>query len=344
MKVGIIGTSAIAEKHAQAYRNIGYNVVACANRDKERGRRFAEKHGSQFVEDWEDLCSDSRIDFVDLCTFPGFRLEPLSRCACAGKPLLVEKPIAVNLEIARQMVATAAKAGITFGVVSQHRFDEPSRFLEEALRHGRLGRILQCDCYVKWHRSRQYYDRPEKGSWKTEGGGALINQAIHQIDLIRWLAGPVKFVFGQWRIAATHRMEAEDIAAAIVRYESDAIGVIQGATAFWPGYSERIEIHGTKGSAIVIGNRLAAWDVENDEGEPPPLGAESQSGASDPMAVSLDSFERQFRDFGEAVRLGRKPLVSGEDGFNALAVVSAIYDSCRSGSPVAVEKLSPVVG
>jgi UDP-N-acetyl-2-amino-2-deoxyglucuronate dehydrogenase len=219
-------------------------------------------------------------------------------------------------------------------VVSQHRFDDSSQFVAKALAGGRLGKLLECDCYVKWYRSPAYYSRPIKGSWATEGGGALINQAIHQLDILRWLAGPVKELFGYWQLGALHKIESEDVVNAVVRYASGATGVFQAATAFWPGYTERTEFHGTKGTAIISGDKLTTWDVENDSGDPAPVSKEVASGSSDPMAISVEPFERQFRDFGEAIRTGRKPLISGEDGYAALEIVEAVYRSCRTGEKV----------
>jgi UDP-N-acetyl-2-amino-2-deoxyglucuronate dehydrogenase len=330
----MIGTGAIAHKHAQAYRNIGYELIVCTNRNEDSGRRFAAQYGADFVPTYEEVCRHPRVDFVDVCTFPAFRLQPLELCAQTGKHIQVQKPMAIDLDTARAMLATARDAHIQLGVVSQHRFDEASQFLKRAIGSGRLGKLLQCDCYVKWYRSPEYYARPVKGSWSAEGGGALINQAIHQVDLLRWLAGPLQGLYAVWQIGALHRIESEDIVNAIVRYDSGATGVIQAATAFWPGYTERIELHGAKGSAIVSGDRLTAWDVRDDSGDPPPIGLEVASGSSDPLAISLEPFERQFRDFGEAIRTGRPPLVSGEEGYRALEIVDAIYRSCRTGKPV----------
>jgi predicted dehydrogenase len=274
------------------------------------------------------------VDYVDVCTFPDFRLQPLLVCAEAGKHIQVQKPISTSLETARLMVETARRAGILLGVVSQHRFDDASLFLSRAIAAGRLGRLIECDCYVKWYRSPEYYARPIKGSWKTEGGGALMNQAIHQIDILRWLAGPVTEVAAFWQLGALHRIESEDVVNAVVRYASGATGAIQASTAFWPGYSERIELHGTQGTAIVSGDKLTAWDVRDDAGEPAPLAREVASGASDPMAISLEPFERQFLDFGDAIARGRKPLVAGEEGCQALEIVDAVYRSCRTGAKV----------
>jgi predicted dehydrogenase len=234
------------------------------------------------------------------------------------------------------MIDSAHAAGVVLGVVSQHRFDRASLFLSSAIRAGRLGKLLQGDAYVKWWRSDEYYARPVKGSWSTEGGGALINQAIHQVDLLLWFAGPVRELYGMWQLGAAHAIESEDIVNAVMRYQSGATGVIQAATALWPGYSERIELHGTKGSAVITGDQLTSWDVRDDVGEPPPLSTGVASGASDPMAISVESFERQFLDFGDAITTGRKPLVSGEEGYQALALVDAIYRSCRTGAVIGV--------
>jgi predicted dehydrogenase len=269
-----------------------------------------------------------------VCTFPDFRLQPLKICAQTGKHIQVQKPIATNLETAAEMLKTAEQASIQLGVVSQHRFDDSTQFLRRALDDQRLGKILQADAYVKWYRSAAYYSRPIKGSWATEGGGALINQAIHQVDVLLWLMGPVREVFGYWQLAALHNIESEDVLCSLLRYAGGQTGVVQAATAFWPGYTERMEIHGTRGTAILSGDKLTTWDVENDNGEPAPIDREVASGASDPMAISLAPFERQFLDFGEAIRTGRKPISSGEDGYRALEVVMSIYQSCKQGSPV----------
>ena len=333
----MIGTGAISHKHAQVYKNIGFELTVCTDIFEQAGRKFAEQYGAEFVPTYEEVCRHPKVDYVDVCTFPDFRLQPIEICAETGKHVQVQKPIATTLETARRMVETARRAGIVLGVVSQHRFDDASLFLQRAMAAGRLGKLLQADCYVKWHRSTAYYSRPIKGSWKTEGGGALINQAIHQIDILRWLAGPVSEVYGAWQLGALHKIESEDVVNAVVKYANGATGVMQASTAFWPGYPERTEFHGTKGTAIISGDKLTTWDVQDDSGEPAPVAKEVASGASDPMAISLEPFERQFRDFGDAIASGRKPLVSGEEGYQALEVVDAVYRSCRSGEKVVLE-------
>lgn len=334
MRVGVIGTGAIAHKHAQAYRNIGFKIVACTNTNEQKGRAFASQYGAEFVSSYQDVCRHPEVDYVDVCTFPDFRLQPIEICAATGKHVLVQKPMSTSLETAQAMIQIAEKAGIVLGVVSQHRFDDSVIFVSEAIKAGRLGRILQCDCYVKWYRSDEYYSRPVKGSWAAEGGGALINQGIHQVDVARWFCGNATEVFAQWQLGAIHKIESEDIVNALVKYANGATGVIQASTAFWPGYTERVEIHGTKGTAILSGDKLTTWDVQDDSGDPAPISNQSMSGASDPMAISLVPFERQFRDFAHAIQTKSKPLVSAEEGYRALQVVDAVYRACRTGQKV----------
>lgn len=333
MKVGLLGTGAIAGKHAQAYRNLGFELIACSNKTVERGREFAARWAAEFVPDYRELCLYPGLDYIDVCTFPDFHVQPVKICCDIGRAVLLQKPIAVNLAQAKTIVEAAASAEVTLGVMSQHRFDDSVLFLKRALTAGRLGKLLQADAYVKWFRSDEYYGRPVKGSWKTEGGGALINQAVHQVDILLHLAGPVSAVQGTWQLGARHKIESEDVINALLSYRSGATGVVQASTAFWPGYSERIELHGTKGTAIITGDRLTAWDVLEDTAanqlDPAPISADVSSGASDPMAISLTSFERQFMDFAEAVRLGREPLSSGADGYRALEVVTGVYTACR---------------
>ena len=334
MRVGMIGTGAISHKHSQAYRNIGYQIAAACDVAPGRAKDFCDQYGGDPVASWEDVCRHPRVDFVDVCTFPDFRLQPIELCAVTKKHVQVQKPIATSVATARAMVETAAKGGILLNVVSQHRFDDSSQFLKRAIGEGRLGKILQADAYVKWFRSAEYYSRPIKGSWKVEGGGALINQAVHQVDILLWLIGPVASVFGEWQLGALHKIESEDVVSSVMRYANGATGVIQASTAFWPGYTERVEIHGTRGTAVISGDKLTTWDVEGESDSDAPVERDVASGASDPMAISLAPFERQFLDFGAAIRDGRKPLVSGEEGCHALELVEAIYRSCREGAKV----------
>lgn len=333
MRVGIIGTGAIAHKHVAAYRNIGFEVVACAGLHAERGRAFADRYGCEYCARWEEVCVHPRVDFVDVCTFPDFRLEIVLACGVGKKHVQVQKPMAISPTVARSMIDAGRNAGIVLGVVSQHRFDDASMFLKKAIDEGRLGRLIEVDAYVKWWRSDEYYARPAKGAWNVEGGGALMNQGIHQVDLLLWFCGKVRGVSADWQIGAAHRIESEDVVNALLRFESGATGVMQASTAIRPGYPERIEVHGTRGSAVITGDRLTAWDAEGDA----PVESAVMSGASDPMNISTRSFERQFLDFGSAIREGRAPVVSGEEGYRAVELVDAIYRSARESRRVPID-------
>jgi predicted dehydrogenase len=334
MNIGLIGTGAIAELHARAHKHLGYNLVVCTAVREDAGRTFAERPGDEFVQGSVEVCSRPEVDYVDICTLPAVRLELVKLAAENRKHVQVQKPIATTLQIAREMIQATAAAGVLLHVVSQHRFDDSTQFLERAIREGWLGRVIECDAYVKWHRSDEYYGRPGKGTWAVEGGGALINQAIHQVDILRWLGGPVREVSAMWQLGAAHAIESEDVVNAVLRFSSGATGVIQASTAFWPGYPERIEIHGLNGTAVITGDRLTSWDVKEAAPGTVPLSTAVASGASDPMAIGLESFERQFLDFGDAIAKGRKPLVSGEEGYQALELVEAIYRACQSGEKV----------
>jgi UDP-N-acetyl-2-amino-2-deoxyglucuronate dehydrogenase len=336
MNVGLIGTGAIAHKHAESYKEINYRLVAVSDLFEEKGREFARKYDTEFIGACADLCARPDIDYIDVCTFPNSHLEIVKACVAGGKPVLLQKPIALTLADARAMIDLTQRAGLQLGVVSQHRFDDASIFLKQALDDGRLGKILEADGYVKWHRPPSYYARPGKGTWAVEGGGALINQGIHTVDLLQYFAGSVREIFANWQLGAAHAIEAEDIVNALVRYQSGATGVIQAATAIHPGYPERIEIHGTKGSATITGDHLTAWDVEGDPGEDAPLSTSVDSGAADPMAISLEPIKRQFLDFGNALKNKTKPLVDGEEGFRALQIVLEVYESARTAKVVSL--------
>ena len=347
MKVAILGTGAIANKHAQAYKNIGFELVACSNKTASRGEEFGRRWSTRFVADANELCQLPGLDFVDVCTFPDSHLEPVKACAEMKRAVQIQKPIATNLKTAREILDVARQAGIKLSVVSQHRFDDATIFLKRALAGKRLGKLLQADAYVKWFRSDEYYSRAIKGSWATEGGGALINQAIHQVDILLYLMGPVSSVSGMWQLGARHKIESEDLVNALLHFESGATGVIQASTAIWPGYTERTEIHGSKGSGIISGDRLITWDVLNDElanaADSAPLEQSAASGSSDPMNISVSSFERQFLDFGDAITTDREPLCNGTAGYRALELVLGIYESCRQGQMIHFDQVLPTL-
>jgi len=342
MRVGIVGTGAIAHKHALAYKEIGYELVAVSNRGAEKGSAFADKYGATFIKDYRNLCKQHNIDYVDICSFPDSRLAITREAVAAGKHVLVQKPIALTLSDAAEMIRLTREAGLRLGVVSQYRFDESSLFVKGALDAGRLGTIIQADGYVKWHRPQTYYDRPGKGTWAIEGGGALINQGIHTADLLLYFAGAVREVQANWQLGATHKMESEDVVNALLTYSSGSTGVLQASTSMQPGYPEKVELHGTKGSAVIEGGKLVTFDLTEGDNSDAPISHRFDSGASDPMAISIEPIKRQFVDFGEAVAQGRDPKCAGKEGYEALALVMAIYDAARQGRSITPGQGNPL--
>ncbi|RPJ57483.1 MAG: gfo/Idh/MocA family oxidoreductase [Acidobacteria bacterium] len=339
MKAGIIGTGAVAGHHARAIAQTdGVELAAVASRTREKAEQMAARYGARCYPDAASLIDDRSIELVIICTFPDSHCEYAVAAARRGKHVLVEKPIDLSLQRARQTIEECRKAGVTLAVVSQRRFCDGPRHLHEAVRSGKLGKILQADAYVKWYRTPAYYAVPGKGTWEVEGGGALINQTIHQIDLLRWIIGPVRHLTCEWQLGCLHAIPSEDVAAALLRYDNEATGVIQASTAFFPGFPDRIEIHGTKGSVTTEGDFLKQWDVP---GCPPPPSEAFQSGtlgSSKPMDIPVEPFCRQLRDVMGAISSGKPPLVTGQEGLETLKVVLAMYDSARSGNRIAMER------
>ncbi|MFQ5795989.1 MAG: Gfo/Idh/MocA family protein, partial [Candidatus Bipolaricaulia bacterium] len=246
------------------------------------------------------------------------------------------------LERADALIAACREAGLRLGVISQHRFDPAIVTLKRAIDQGRFGKLLLGDAYVKWHRTQEYYDEGGwRGTWTLDGGGAFINQSIHFIDLLRWLMGPVRTVWARTATVA-HQIEAEDLGVAFLEYESGAFGVVEGATALYPGLPERIEIHGERGTVVVDGPTIRVWAFR--EGDPPPAmedegaGTGTGSGAAVATAIEIESHRRQIADFATAIREERDPAVTGEEGRRTLEIVTAIYRSARLGRPVSLFK------
>ena len=267
-----------------------------------------------------------------MCTFPDFRLQPIEICAQTGKHVQVQKPISTNLETARRDDRNgAASGGILLGVVSQHRFDDASLFLAKAIAGGRLGKLLQADCYVKWYRSAEYYSRPIKGSWadrrRRRADQPGDPPARHPALAGRAGARSIRrLAVGR---AAQDRIRGRGKRRGAIRERRDRRD--PGLHGFLAGLSRSAQsFTAPRARRSSRATSLTAWDVENDAGDPAPVAKEVASGASDPMAISLEPFERQFLDFGDAIAKGRKPLVAGEEGYQALEIVEAIYRSCRT--------------
>jgi predicted dehydrogenase len=330
----------IADFHAQAIAHThGGRLVGIATRNAENARVFAQKHNVPFATtDVGELVARPDIDVVCITTPSGAHLEPALTAVRAGKHLVVEKPIEITTERADELLRAADAAGVKVSPIFQARFTEGARTIKAALDAGRFGRLVLASAYVKWQRSAEYYTG-WKGSLKLDGGGALINQAIHAIDLLQWFAGMPSEVFS-WNTRRVHMgIEGEDTATAALRFASGALGTIEATTAAWPGWARRIELCGDRGSAILDGDHIARWDFRDAQPGDDAIraakdAAELGSGASAPNAISFEGHRRQIQDLIDAVRENRPVAIDGHEARKAVALIRGLYASAERGGPV----------
>lgn len=295
--------------------------------------RHPELAGARAYGSVAEIAADPDVGFAIVATPPNARREIVAALAAAGKPTLMEKPVERSLEGARAVVKTCEEAGVPLGIVLQHRARPSSLALRERLDD--LGKLLAVEIVVPWWRRQAYYDEPGRGSYERDGGGALISQAIHALDLALTFAGPVAEVMAMCATTGFHRMEAEDFVSAGLRFRNGAVGTLFATTASYPGEPERIALHHENGSArLTAGSLSIAWQ----DGREETIGAASGSGGgADPMAFSHDWHRAVIEDFDEALRKGRAPLASGRDALSAHALIEAIERSSREGRSASVE-------
>jgi predicted dehydrogenase len=275
---------------------------------------------------------------VCITTPSGAHLEPALTAVRAGKHLVVEKPIEITTERADELLRAADAAGVKVSPIFQARFGEGARTVKAALEAGRFGRLVLASAYVKWHRSAEYYTG-WKGSLKLDGGGALINQAIHGIDLLQWFAGLPAEVFCWNTRRIYERIEGEDTATASLRYPDGALGAIEASTALWPGWQRRIEICGENGSAMLEDDHITQWRFRDEQAgdemiRAKKIDAKMRSGASEPGAISFEGHRRQIQDLIDAVRENRPVAIDGHEARKAVALIRGLYRSAETGVPV----------
>lgn len=340
--IGIVGCGMIADFHAKAIADIqGAQLVGACSRRKESSDKFAEKFGCNSFENVEQLLADPNIDILSICTPSGAHLEPALAAIAAGKHVVVEKPLEVTTERCDQIIQAAKEANVTVSTIFPSRFHGAFGILRQAIEDGRFGRITMGDAYVKWFRTQEYYDSGAwRGTWDLDGGGALMNQAIHTVDLLLWLMGPVKRVSAFTDMLGHSGIEVEDVAVANLQFQNGALGVIQATTAAYPGMLKRIEIHGTEGSAVIEEESIKVWDfktpAENDSQILKDFGKDSSSegGASDPSAIGHQAHAKQFQEIIDSIGSGRQPSVAGNEGRTSVELIGAIYRAANTGQVV----------
>jgi UDP-N-acetyl-2-amino-2-deoxyglucuronate dehydrogenase len=340
---GIVGCGMISAFHARAISDIrGAKTVAVFTSKRENGEKIAGLVGGCAIySDYDKFRMCPGLDIVNICTPSGAHLEPAVAAAAAGKHVVVEKPLEITLARCDKMIAACQKHGVKLCTIFPSRFSPANQVLKEAIEEGRFGKLTLGDSYVKWWRSQQYYDSGGwRGTWKLDGGGAYMNQAIHNVDLLQWFMGDVAEVTGFTATLAHERIEVEDTGIAAVRFKNGALGVIEATTSAFPGLLKKTEIHGTQGSAIVEQDDVLLWQFEPAVRKDAVIRKKfarrigGGGGASDPKAISYRGHYEQLKDFVRAVQTGIAPLVDGREGRKSVEIILAIYRAAESGRSV----------
>jgi UDP-N-acetyl-2-amino-2-deoxyglucuronate dehydrogenase len=337
--VGLLGAGGISETHARAARSLGGVVVAAVyGGNAEKVRRLASEYGAVACDDLEQFLAHRPMDAVVIGSPSGLHAEQGGRAAAAGLHVLVEKPIDVTLERADALIGAASRAGVRLGVLFQDRVQPSLAALRNVLSAGELGRVLLVSARVKWYRPPEYYTGSRwRGTRALDGGGALMNQGIHTLDLLAWLLGPVRRVFAR---AATlrHAIEVEDTLVATLEFESGALGTFEATTAAYPGYPRRVELTTETGTVIVEQNRIVAADLSHPASAlPVDAVVDGNLSAASPIVADVSGHAALLADFVDAVRARRDPVCGGEEARGSLAIALAMYESARRCAAVEVE-------
>ncbi|MGI9427467.1 MAG: Gfo/Idh/MocA family protein [Bythopirellula sp.] len=349
----IVGTGMISRFHARAIDDVrGAKLVACCDLAADRAKQFAKEVGCTPYSDLKKMLADPAVDVVTIGTPSGAHMEPAVAAAKAGKHVIVEKPLEVTLKRCDKIIDACKKARVKLGTIFPSRFHDSSVQMRKAIDQGRFGRLTLGDAYVKWFRTQEYYDSGAwRGTWKLDGGGALMNQAVHTVDLLSWLMGPIVEIQAQTATLAHKRIEVEDVAVASLKFKSGALGVIEATTAAYPGYLKRIELHGSEGTAVLEEEDLKTWDFAKKRASDKAILKAMQKskstggGAADPAAIGHHGHTMQFKDFVKAINTGGTPAVDGREGRKPVEIILAIYKSAQSGKTVKLPlKSDPKLG
>jgi UDP-N-acetyl-2-amino-2-deoxyglucuronate dehydrogenase len=330
VRFGIVGCGVVSKLHAEALKACPMTeLVAVADVDRDRADRFASEYGvPRTYSDYRELLADSMVDAVCVCVPSGMHGDVVLSAAEARKHVLCEKPLEIRKERMTAMIDACRRAGVKLGTVYQRRVLPFVEKVKRAIDGGELGRLVLCDASLKYYRDQAYYDSAGwRGTWAMDGGGALMNQGVHGVDLIQWLAGGAVSVFGKAE-ALARRIEVEDTAAAVVRYQSGALGVIEAATTVYPERSTHFEIHGERGTIVFDDSGILEWHVQGVEASPATVGT--------PLIPGVGSYGhyRFVEDMAQAIVEDRDPLVPGEEARKAVDIILGIYESSRMGQEV----------
>lgn len=339
---GIVGCGMVANFHAQAIEAMKGGHLECVfSRNRDNAQKVADTFGCAAYTDYPSFLTHSGLDIVTVATPSGAHLEPAEAAAKAGKQIICEKPIEITLERVDRMIRVCRENRVMLAGIFPRRFNEATAVFKKAVDRGRLGKLVLADAYIKWYRTQEYYDNGDwRGTWKLDGGGAMMNQSIHTIDLLYYLAGEVSVVSAFADRSIHERIEVEDVAVAILRFKNGAMGVIEGATACYSPTGHPAEVHlcGSDGTIFMKDNRFTVWDFRNksasDRRIRETLGAEAGgpgAGAADPAAIDAIGFQRNFEDVVRALKKGTQPLIDGREARKSIEIILAVYQSALSG-------------
>jgi predicted dehydrogenase len=335
--MAIVGLGMAVTPHAKSLLELGERVEVAAAFSPTGKRRadFSARFPFPVVDDIDRIFSDPSIGIVAILTPPNTHLDLVRRAAAAGKHVLLEKPLEITTERAVQLVESCRRSSVTLAVMLQHRFRPAGMQAAAMLRAGELGRIVGCSTSIRLWRPQSYYDEPGRGTKARDGGGVLLTQGIHTLDLMLSLAGPVAEVRGYATTSRVHRMETEDLVCAAVRFANGALGVIEATTAAYPGYPERIEIVGEAGTAVIAGTELR---VSHHDGRVTEISPDLTAGGTgaDPMAFPHDYHRALIADFLDALDAGREPAVSGREALKVHRLIDALLAAAQTDKAVAV--------
>lgn len=331
MRFGIIGVGVIADFHRQAIEKVeGAECGGVYDKFGEAAKKFAEAKNLKAYDSIEALVKEGGCEVVTIATPSGWHMEPAIAAMKAGAHVLCEKPLEVTTEKIDRMIAASKEYGVKLGSVLQFRTFEGPMKAKQIIESGKIGKILVADAYIKYYRTQEYYDSAAwRGTWELDGGGATMNQGVHWVDCITWLAGEVEWVYS---LASTldHNIEVEDACHSIVKWKGGGQGVIEATTCAKPGFESRIEIHGQKGSILLEDTRIKKLAIDGEEVYEESTG-EKGGGYGDPKAITTAGHEHHIRDMLNAVREGRDPFIPPSEARRSVELITAMYRSSREG-------------
>lgn len=337
LRWGIVGCGSVAHAHVLALRQIpNVEVVACYDVSFAKASDFAEKYGITPHADLDDFFKED-LDVVSVCTPSGSRKEIVLKALRKKIHVITEKPLEVTLDAIDEMIAESERNGVVLSCILQTRFGDSQQKMKQILSEGTIGKVVLAEASVVWFRSQEYYDSSNwRGTWKYDGGGALMNQAIHTIDLLLWYMGEPKLVFGVTKTLA-RKIEVEDTAAAVVEFHNGAVGVIEATTSVSPGFPRKLVFYGTDGTIELRGEDLYLFDAKNSEGVLISKG-ETMTTFSNPAGFSPENHRRQLSEFVNAILNGQGTIITAREARRSVEFILNIYRSFRERSVVFFER------